>query len=206
MLKSAAQGIAIFMAAQFAMNQFKGAPKTEVVTDASGVEITIPANNAEIPSFLARPDVLPDGVEYAAMPQRIAPIWPLDSPLDITIIVSPSFVAEPLAKVPKERKVVEELAFRFGDFKDQRVIDTEFAVPKEVQNNGTLWAHFYIGLTGSKLDPHTTGYDPARAYHFLQPLTQYIVQKKAKKTKNLLAASDETEVGLILVLIIAFLT
>jgi len=203
MLKSAAQGIAIFMAAQFAMNQFKGTPKTEVVKDASGVEITIPANNAEIPSFLARPDILPDGVEYAAMPQRIAPIWPLDSPLDITIVVSPSFVADPLAKVPTERRVVEEVGFRFGDFKDQRVIDTEFAVPKEVQNNGTLWAHFYIGLTGSKLDPKTPGYDPARAYHFLQPLTQYIVQKKAKKTKNLLAASEEVEVGFIDVPMIA---
>jgi len=89
---------------------------------------------------------------------------------------------------------VEEMAFMFGDFKEKRVIDTEFVVPKEVQNNGTLWAHFYIGLTGSKLDPTTSGYDPAKAYHFLHPLTQYIAQKKVKKVKNLLSSNKEEEV------------
>jgi hypothetical protein len=114
--------------------------------------------------------------------------------MDITIVVSPSFVATPLAKVPKERIVVDETAFVFGNYKENRVIDTEFTVPKEVQNNGTLWAHFYIGLSGSKLDPGTKGYDPTKAFHFTHPLTQYIVQKKVKKTKNLLAASETDEV------------
>ncbi|KAG9245302.1 cleft lip and palate transmembrane protein 1-domain-containing protein [Calycina marina] len=196
MWRTALQGIAIFIVAQFVMNQFKGKPTTEIVTDASGVQRTAPANTADIPPFLARPDVLADDVEYSPMPERIAPIWPLDSLLDITIVVSPTFVVEPLAKVPEERRVVNEMALRFGDYKDARAIDTEFTVPTEVQNNGTLWAHIYVGLTGSKLDPITPGYDPARAYHFLSPLTQYIVQKKVKKTKNLLAAAtveDEAE-------------
>ncbi|KAH8600974.1 cleft lip and palate transmembrane protein 1-domain-containing protein [Bisporella sp. PMI_857] len=193
MIKSAVQGIAIFIGVQWVMGRFQGKPTTEVVKDARGLDITVPANTADIPPFLARPDVLPDGVEYSPMPHRIAPIWPLDSSLDITIVVSPSFAAAPLAKVPKERRVVDEVGFQLGDYKDSRVIDTEFAVPKEVQNNGTLWAHFYIGLTGSKLDPSTAGYDPARAYHFIRPLTQYIVQKKVHKTKNLLAATEGDE-------------
>lgn len=120
-------------------------------------------------------------------------MWPLDTPLDITIVVSPTFVSEPLAKIPKERIVVNEVAFLLGNYEDKRVIDTSFTVPKEVQNNGTLWAHFYIGLAGSKLDPSTSGYDPAKAFHFLHPLTQYIAQKKVKKTKNLLAAVEETD-------------
>jgi hypothetical protein len=195
MLKSAIQGLAIFFGMQFVMNQFmgkKGAPAT-TVTDQSGQVISVPANTGEIPPFHARPDSLAEDAVYNAIPQRVAPMWPLDTPLDITIVLSPTFVSEPLAKTLKQSRVVEETGFRFGDYNENRVIDTEFAVPKEVQNNGTLWAHFYVGITGSKLDPATAGYDPSQAYHFVHPLTQYIVQKKIKKTKNLLAASDETE-------------
>jgi len=194
MIKSAAQGIAIFFAMQFIMNQFMGKKETTTtVTDSSGQAITVPANTGAIPPFEARPDSLAEGAVYNPIPQRIAPMWPLDTPLDVTIVVSPTFVSEPLAKVPKERMVVKETGFKYGDYKENRVIDTEFAVPKEVQNNGTLWAHFYIGISGSKLDPSVAGYDPSRAYHFLHPLTQYIAQKKVKKTKNLLAAKDDEE-------------
>jgi hypothetical protein len=172
----------------------KSKPATTTTTDASGAVINVPANTATIPPFHARPNSLNDGAVYNPIPQRIAPMWPLDSPLDLTIVVSPSFVAEPLAKVPAERRVVDETAFKFGDYNENRIVDTSFAVPKEVQNNGTLWAHFYIGLTGSELDPSRSGYDSSRAFHFTHPLTQYIAQKRVKKTKNLLAASDEDEV------------
>lgn len=180
---------------QFIVGQFTGKKSTTTtVTDSSGAVVNVPANTGDIPPFLARPNTLAEGAVYNPIPQRIAPMWPLDSPLDITIVISPSFVSEPLAKVPEERRVVDEMGFLFGDYKEKRVIDTEFNVPKEVQNNGTLWAHLYVALTGSKLDPSIPGYDPERAFHFVHPLTQYIVQKKVKKTKNLLAASDDDEV------------
>lgn len=177
------------------MGKFAGPKATTEVKDATGSMISVPANTADIPPFLARPDTLPDDVVYSAMPHRLAPMWPLNSPLDITVVVSPTFVAVPLAKVPKDRIVVDEVGFMFGDYTDARVIDAEFAVPKEVQNNGTLWAHFYIGLTGSKLDPSTSGYDSSRAFHFVFPLTQYITQKKVKKFKNLLSSGQDDEVG-----------
>jgi hypothetical protein len=194
MIKSAAQGIAIFMAVQFLMGQFTGKGKTTTTTDASGATITVPSNTGPIPPFEARPDHLDEGAVYNPLPQRIAPMWPVDSLLDLTVVVSPSFVSEPLKKVPEERRVAEEVAFKFGDYNDNRVIDTTITLPREVQNNGTLWGHFYIGLTGSNLDPTIPGYDSRRAYHFVHPLTQYLAQKKIIKTKNLLAAADESEV------------
>ena len=43
------------------------------------------------------------------------------------------------------------------------------------------------------MDPATPGYDPTKAFHFVHPLTQYIAQKKIRKTKNLLAAAEETD-------------
>lgn len=193
-IKSTLQGLAIFFGVQFVMNTFvnkKSASTT--ITDESGQVIKVPANTADIPPFHARPDSLTEGAAYNTIPQRVAPMWPLDTPLDITVTISPSFVAEPLAKIPNERRVVEEIGFMYGNWEESRVIDTEFDVPKDVQNNGTLWAHFYIGITGSKMDPALPGYDPSRAYHFVHPLTQYIAQKKIKKTKNLLAASEEDE-------------
>lgn len=76
---------------------------------------------------------------------------------------------------------------------EKRTVDTKFTVPKAVQNNGTLWGHFYVGLTGSKLDPRQSGYDTAKAYHFAYPLTQYLPKKKVSKTRNLLDGRTEEE-------------
>ena len=193
MVKSALQGMAIFFGMQFVMSKVMGGNKPATTTDSTGAVVPVPPNAGVIPPFHARPDSLEDDAVYSPIPQRIAPMWPSDSPLDITIIVSPSFVATPLAKIPKERIVADEREFGFGNKSDNRVIDTSFDVPKEVQNNGTLWAHFYIGLSGSKLDPSTHGYDPSRAFHFIHPLTHYLGKKKVKKTKNLLAATNVTE-------------
>ncbi|ESZ91225.1 hypothetical protein SBOR_8399 [Sclerotinia borealis F-4128] len=195
MIKSAVQGIAIFVGMQFLMKQITGntGSTTTTTTDTSGAVLNVPANNGEIPPYHARPDRLDEGAVWSPIPQRIAPMWPTDSSLDITIVVSPTFVAEPTAKVPRERVVLVETGFVFGDYNQHRSIDASFDVPSEVQNNGTLWGHFYIGLSGSKLDPATPGYDPTRAFHFVHPLTQYITQKKIRKTKNLLSAAQESD-------------
>lgn len=188
------QGLAIYFGMQFLMGQFfNKAPTTVTTTDASGAKITVPANNLPVPAFEARPDHLNEGASYNPVPQRIVPIWPSNSPLDVVIVVSPTFVIDPLSKVPSERVVLNEKNFGFGDFKEKRTIDTTFKVPKAVQNNGTLWGHFYIGLAGATLDPALSNFDPGRAFHFAHPLTQYIAQKKVVKTKNLLAAKDKAE-------------
>jgi hypothetical protein len=190
-MKSAMQGIVIFFGVQFLMGQILGnKPAATTTTDASGAVVTVPPNTGDIPPFHARPDHFNEGAVYSPVPARLAPLWPLNSPLDITVVVSPTFVSEPLAKTPKDRIIVEEMSFILGNYEENRVIEKTFVVPKQVQNNGTLWAHFYIGLSGSKLDPATPGYDPTRAYHFIHPMTQYLVQKKVKKTKNLLAAQE----------------
>ncbi|KAG9229810.1 cleft lip and palate transmembrane protein 1-domain-containing protein [Amylocarpus encephaloides] len=197
MIKSALQGIAIFVGMQFLMGQIMGKNKgaqSTTTTDESGAIVTIPANTGDIPAFNDRPRQLDEGAIWQALPQRAAPMWPLGTPMDITIVVSPTFAVQPIAHVEKERIIVEEVGFIYGDYNQKRSIDTSFAVPKDVQNNGTLWAHFFVGITGSKLDPSSAGYDSSRAYYFAHPLTQYLAQKKIKKTKNLLAAAEEEEV------------
>ena len=99
----------------------------------------------------------------------------------------------PLSALPEDWLVLEEKNFAIGDWEEDREIDTTFKVPKEVQNNGTLWAHFYVALAGHQLDPGAQDYSKADAVHFVRPLNQYLPKKKVKKLKNLLGGSTDGE-------------
>lgn len=146
-----------------------------------------------IPAFEDRPTALDSQVSRNAIPQNIAPIWPTGTALDISLYVSPSLVTTPLKSFSKDALVLEEKSFKTGDWKDKRQVDTSFPVPKEVQNNATLWGHFYVAISGNTLDPLEAGYDNSKAYYFVRPLTQYLPKKKAVKAKWLLGGSNNTE-------------
>lgn len=117
----------------------------------------------------------------------------MNSSLDVSIYVASSLVMPALKSVDPSTRVLEEKGFVLGDWKENRQIDTTFAVPKEVQNNSTLWAHFYVALQGHALDPTVKEYDSAKAYHFFRPLNHVLPKKKVAKTKKLLGGSDEKE-------------
>ena len=107
--------------------------------------------------------------------------------------VSPSLVMPSLKHVPAETMVMKEQQVRLGDWSDTRDIYTSFAVPKEAQNNGTLWAHIYVAQSGSPTDPTDGHYDPSLAYHFVRPLNQFLPKKKERKARNLLSKSTEEQ-------------
>ena len=181
------QGLAVFMFIQFAMQQFMGG-KSANTNNASTNDA--PSANGPIPAFDDRPAELTGS--YNPIPQNIAPIWPTNSSLDISILVSSSIVVPELEKVDPSMLVLQETDFGLEDWKESREIDTTFKVPTEVQHNGTLYGHFFIGLHGSTLDPAASGFDPTKAYHFARPLNQVLPKKKIRKTKNLLSGSNET--------------
>lgn len=162
----------------------------------TGEKATVPGNLGGIPAFQLRPSQLLEGAEYRALPKKIAPIWPQDSYVDVVVTLSPSFNPTPISQVPAEYVVLDEKRFQMNNYSDQRHIETTFKLPKPCQYNGTLWGHFYMALSGSKIDPKAAGYDPANAYHFAYPLTQYLPRKKVAKTRNLLddmPARDEPD-------------
>lgn len=183
MVQTIVQGIAIFAATQFVVNQFFGS-KTEQGTGA--------APQAGSASFNERPDATAIA-NYSAIPLNIVPIWPEDCSLDVQIYVTSQSPLPPLSTLPKDLLVLDEKNFQQGDYKDTREIDTTIVVPKEVQHNATLWAHFFVGLTGSEIDPTSKSYDPAKAYHFQRPLNHYHAKKRVRKLKNLLEKSEESE-------------
>ncbi|KAG6007222.1 hypothetical protein E4U21_006241 [Claviceps maximensis] len=157
----------------------------------TGKPITVASNLGDIPAFELRPKQLDQGAQYHQIPRKIAPIWPQDSHVDILVTISPSFNPIPIAETPSEFLVLEEKDYNLGDSSEKRTVDTTFTVPKAVQDNGTLWGHFYVGLRESILDPHQAGYDAGKAFHFAYPLTQYLPKKKVAKTRNLLDARVE---------------
>jgi hypothetical protein len=183
-----ALGGAVYLGINIGLNWYnkKDQAGVTITHPDTGVTARVPSNTGEIPPFQFRPSQLNEGAKFRAIPKQIAPIWPQDSHLDIVVTLSPSFNPTPISQVPTEYVVLNEKRFHMNNYTDKRAIDTTFTVPKPVQNNGTLWGHFYIGLSGSKLDPKEPGYDPASAYHFAYPLTQYLPKKKIAKTRNLL--------------------
>ena len=150
------------------------------------------AGDGMAPSFAERPDASAIA-NYSAIPQLVAPIWPANSSLDISIYVSPSLVMPALSSLPSDTLVLDEKNFRMGKYSDKREIQTTFRVPKQVQENGTLWAHFYVALTGYPLDPTAKNYDLSSATHFFRPLNQYLPKKRVRKLKNLLDKANGTE-------------
>lgn len=194
MFSRIAQMAIMFYGMQFVMKQITGGNKAQTteVKDAEGNVVKV-ANTGSIPAFADRPKTLDEGAVYNTIPQRIAPIWATDSSLDIVVTLSETWVPKPIAQTPEQYQVLDEKAFKLGNYSDKRVIETTFDVPPAVQNNGTLWGHFYIGLAGANLDPKEPGFNPATALHFAYPLTHYIPKKKAAKTRNLLEGKDVGE-------------
>jgi hypothetical protein len=201
-IRSLVQSVGMFLLIQGGMKYFVNtpakAPATSPAQSGSVVPNTAnPGANVVIPTWEERPHSLEPGVQYSHVPWTISPIWPNDIEVDIRMYISPSTVAPSFKAMPKDSLLVDEKNFRIGDYKQKREVHTEFKVPKEVQYNATLMAHFYVGQSGSVLDPTQKGYDPAKAYHVVRPLSQYQIKKKVKKSRNLLSdmptKEEETE-------------
>ena len=171
------------------VSQFIGKGTSNTATTASGPQPAVPAFTG-ISAYSDRPLT---SETYNQIPQHVAPIWPMGSSLDLIIYVAPSTVMPALKQVDNTTLILAEQDFRIGNWSDSREIDTTFAVPREVQNNGTLYAHFYVALHGKALDPLSQDYDAGNAYHFFRPLNQVLPKKRVRKAKNLLKASDEDE-------------
>lgn len=191
-LRTGLQSVGLFLLVQFAIKQFIPQPKTGVTPAANGTATV--AAPTSIPAFSERAEFDEDLLKkYAHVPQRIAPIWSTNTSLDIYGFVSPSFNPPVVSKPAPAIPVIQERDFTYGTFQEAREVHTTFAVPPQVQDNGTLWAHFFIGKSGHELDPSRSGYDSSSAYHFSRPLNQYLKRKKVAKVRNLLSKDAEDE-------------
>lgn len=176
------QGLAIFAFSQYAIAKFLK-PQGEQSPAVS---------KSSVPTFADRPDMTTI-TNATRIPFYVSPIWEPESKLDISIYVSPSPSLSALDSVPEDTKVLDEKDFTIGDWNENREVSTSIAIPPSVQNNGTLWAHFYVALAGHQIDPHGKDYNTDNAFHFMYPLNQYLPKKKTAKLRNLLDGDDGTE-------------
>jgi len=197
MARTTMQSLGIFLLVQWGMKQVMGggAQQQQVVQqqDPSGNTINVPVAKVTGPiPYSARAD-LKDITNYNNIPQYVSPLWAQNTPMDISLYISPSLTISPLAQMPAKSLVLHEKKFVFGNWTDTRDIHTTISLPKEVQNNGTLWGHFFVAKSGMPNDPSQPGYDASSAFFFSRPLTQYITRKRVAKTRNLLAGASEAD-------------
>lgn len=178
-LWSIGKQVAIFFALQYGIRQFMG----------SAQQKQSPAANTPA----VNPEPAADLSQWSVVPQNVSPLWPVDQMVDLNMYISPSIAMPPLASMPAQSLIVSQTNFSILKSADKPEVQTTFAVPPAVQDNGTLWAHIFIGQHGAELDPSAASYDPAAAYRISRPLTQYLGQKKVRKTRNLLDARDATD-------------
>ncbi|KAH7372007.1 cleft lip and palate associated transmembrane protein 1 [Pyrenochaeta sp. MPI-SDFR-AT-0127] len=195
--RTIAQSVGIFLLIQggmkYIMPQAAKAPASDPAQGGSVASTTPNGANVVIPAWENRPRQLEPDTQISPVPWNAAPMWPVGTELDILMYISPSVAMPALKSMPKESLLIDEKKFVFGDYKQNREVQTEFKVPKEVQHNATLLAHFYVAQSGSVLDPMQPGYDSSKAYHFIRPLTQYQPKKKIAKTRNLLSDMPEKD-------------
>jgi len=192
--RTIAQSVGIFLLIQGGMKYLMPQTnKTPVAAD-SAQEGSSLTQNAVIPAWENRPRSYEDGVQLNPVPWNVAPMWPVGTEVDIAMYIASSIAMPPLDQMPKDSLLIEEKKFKFGDYSQNREINTKFKVPRSVQRNATLLAHFYVAQSGSVLDPQQPGYSTEKAYHFIRPLSQYIPKKKIAKTRNLLSDMPEKTV------------
>lgn len=191
-VRTLVQSVGIFLLIQFATKQFFGQTPAPGTPDPAKPGAVVPNAKVSIPAFDDRPTTFHDGAIRSVIPQNVAPMWPVGTEVDISMYISPSIAMPPLKQLPKDALLIDEKAFKFGNYNENRVVETEFRVPPAVQHNATLFAHFYVAQAGSQLDPTRPDYDKTKAYHMIRPLTQYQPKKKISKTRNLLSDLPDT--------------
>jgi hypothetical protein len=179
-LWSIGKNVLLFFAMQYAIKSFFGGggqPKTapEKVTPVDGAS-------------------QPEGFNYSLVPLNVYPMWPSNASVDVNMYISDSVVMPSFNAMPAGSLIIQERGFELDKSKkDYREIHSSFSVPRNVQDNGTLWAHIFVAQSGAELDPSKPDYDTATAYRMLRPLTSYLAKKKVRKTRNLLETQNETE-------------
>lgn len=129
---------------------------------------------------------------YFSVPDKVTPIWESGQGIDMQIFVSDKFVVPDL-KSGKNR-VFDEKNIKTGDWTEGRSVSVEVPLPESTKNNGTLFAHVFVGRHGKTLDPRDQEYNTGDAYYFSKMLTRFMPKKKVVKTKKLIGGSEEVEV------------
>jgi hypothetical protein len=136
-----------------------------------------------------------DVPNYLFSPDKISPIWPEGTPMDMSVYLSESpILSTPLLSPEmQEKKVFDEKEIKLGDWDEKRSVAVDVKFSENVQRNGTLFAHIVVARHGAEMDPAAPGYDRSQTFVVTRLLTRYHPKKKIIKTKKLIGGSEEEE-------------
>jgi hypothetical protein len=125
-----------------------------------------------------------DGVQapVTSFPPQFTSIWKLGQTMDLYFYTSTKESIKDF-----EKPVVVEKSIKFGDWNDIRRSSFEIECPESVQNNGSLFGHFYMVESGA----HLAKLPSERIIYHRKLLTRYMPKRKETKKKNLIT-SDES--------------
>lgn len=189
-IRPAVNGILIFFAVQSAFKLFTGNQQSATQVDkATGAILSAPPAGSFENRYYQN-----DVQNYLYQPDKISPIWPEGTGMDMSIYVSESLILPPLSSPEmQEKKVFDEKNIKLGDWDEKRSVAVDYHFSESVQHNGSLFAHIFVAKHGAEMDPAAPGYDRSQSYIVTRLLTRYFPKKKVVKTKKLIGASDEEE-------------
>ena len=122
------------------------------------------------------------------IPKVLMPSFKLGTKMDLYFYLdqhSEFSAFDDLAKL-----ALKEQNITFGDYNDLREREFKIKCDSMLQNNGSLYAHFYLIPAGTKLDSTT---DLDNVIYHQKPLARLMPRKKVVQKKNLLNGAETLE-------------
>ncbi|KAI9305745.1 cleft lip and palate transmembrane protein 1-domain-containing protein [Cunninghamella echinulata] len=141
---------------------------------------------------------VPDNVYYFTQPDiplnqladSFAPLWPKKASMDLFIYTSENEYFTNYHDKPIWH--AENLIYGENQ-NDKRELHVDIPVTKTLQNNGTLYAHIFMSLFNSPIDPKDPAFEANNVAYSRHLLTKYYPKKTVVKQKNLLNKVDDND-------------
>ncbi|KAJ3143927.1 hypothetical protein HK101_002945 [Irineochytrium annulatum] len=125
-------------------------------------------------------------------PASYQPLWStLGASTDLYVYVSEDEDFSSFGDV--SRLVWKETGINFGDKKDVRTKEATWDLSKEVQHNGSLYAHVYLTPRGRSPNPLAKTYLEEGTLYTKKILTRYLKKRKVVVKKKLVAAATSAK-------------
>ena len=129
-----------------------------------------------------------NSIEKAKPPTILHPIYRLGDKLDLYFYLNDQDHFFEFDN--SEKLLLLEKNITFGDYNDVRARDFKLPCDARLQNNGSLYAHFFIVKAGTPLSGNT---DKDTLLYHRKSLARLMPPRKNVKRKNLIKGANETE-------------
>ncbi|KAF9927167.1 hypothetical protein FBU30_003447 [Linnemannia zychae] len=136
----------------------------------------------------------PEGFDQpntAFVPNQVYPLWDDKTKADLFVYVSEDYDFKDFDN--KDSLVWRSNDIELGDWTEDRVVDLTIHPSKNVQNNGTLYAHIYFAKKDTPLNSDAKDFSLDNRVYSRKMLNKYYKKKKEFKVKKLVGGKQEVE-------------